>query len=90
MNSDAIQLALVILLSIGFLIMLTMSIILVSLMIAVMKNLKRISERADEATSNVAGIISTVSDKLAPIAASGIMAMLVKRFTGEKSGSKGK
>lgn len=88
MNSDAIQLALVILLSIGFLIMLIMSIVLVSLMIAVMKNLKRISDRADAATSDVAGIISTVSEKLAPLAASGIMTLLVKRFTQSKRGSK--
>jgi hypothetical protein len=83
-----VEFALVILLSIGFLILIVLSIILVSLMLAIMKNLKRISQRAEAATENVAGMAETLSRNLAPLAASGILGVLVKRFTGKRK-SKG-
>ncbi len=83
-----VEFALVVLLSVGFLILIVLSIILVSLMLAIMKNIKRISERAESATENVAGIAETISRNLAPLAASGILGMVVKKFTGKRK-SKG-
>ncbi len=83
-----VELILVILLSVGFLTLIILSIILVSLMIAIMRNLKRISDRAEVATTNFASFAETLSSKVAPLAASGIIGMLVKRFT-RKRGEKG-
>ncbi|HVQ44646.1 MAG TPA: hypothetical protein VMT30_06820 [Candidatus Saccharimonadia bacterium] len=62
-----------------------MSIVLVSLMVAIMRNLKRISERAESATSSVANLAETFGRKLGPLAASGILGMLIKRFTSKRA-----
>lgn len=83
-----VELVLVILLSIGFLTLIILSIILLSVMLAIMKNLRRIAERAETATSSVAGIAETFGRKLAPLAASSLLALVMKRFTGTKSKGK--
>jgi hypothetical protein len=75
-----IETILIILLSAGFVVLLVLSIILVSLAIAVMKNVKRISERAEEATGNVAEIAANLSRRLAPLAFSGVAAAVMKFF----------
>lgn len=75
-------------LSIGFLTLIIMSIILVTLMIAIMRNLKRISERAEVATSSVASVAESLSRKVAPLAFSGLVGMLIKRFGGDSKSSK--
>ena len=53
-------------------------------MLSIMKNLKRIAERAESATSNVASIAETFGRKLAPLAASGIMGLIMKKFNSKK------
>ncbi len=85
---NTVELVLVVLLSVGFLTLIVLSIVVLSLMLAIMKNLKRISDRAESATSNVAGIIESLSSKLAPIALSGLVGAIMKRFSG-KHQSKG-
>jgi hypothetical protein len=80
---NTIELILVVLLSVGFLTLIIMSIILVTLMLAIMKNLKRIAERAESATTSVAGIAETFGRKLGPLAASGVLGLIMKRFTGK-------
>ncbi len=77
-----VETILIIILAIGFFTLLVLSIILVSIMIAIMKNVKRISDRAEEATSNVAEIIATVSSKIAPFALSGLTAAAMRWFKG--------
>jgi len=81
---DNVELAWVIILSIGFLVLIILSIILISLMIAVMRNVKRISERAEEATSNVADLAAIVGKKVAPFAVSAVAAAAMRRFRGKK------
>lgn len=81
---NTVELALVILLSVGFLTLIILSIIVVSLMLSIMKNLKRIAERAETATNNVASVAESFSRKLAPLAASGILGLIMKRFTNKK------
>jgi hypothetical protein len=58
-------------------------------MLAIMKNLKRIAERAESATSSVAGIAETFGRRLGPLAASGIMGLILKRFKSDNN-KKGK
>ena len=83
-----VEFTLLVLLSVGFFILIVLSIIVVSLMLSIMKNLKRISQRAEDATENVAGIAESISRTIAPLAASGILGVLVKRFTSKRK-SKG-
>lgn len=81
---NTVELILVIILSAGFLTLIVLSIILVSLMLAIAKNLKRIAERAESATSSVAAVAESVGRKLAPLAASGLLGLLMKRFSSKK------
>lgn len=57
-----------------------LSIVLVSIMIAIMKNVQRISARAEEATSNIADVATAIGSRLAPLAASGLVAAAVRWF----------
>jgi hypothetical protein len=75
---------LVILLAVGFLALLTLSIILLTMMIAIMKNVRRISQRAEEASANAAEVVSMMGKKFAPIAASTVVAAIMRRFRGKK------
>lgn len=77
---NTVETVLVVLLSVGFLSLLILGIILISIMIAIMKNVKRISDRAEEATSNVAELAATIGRKVAPLAFSGLAGAAVKWF----------
>lgn len=77
---NTIEIILVMLLGVGFLILIILSIALVVLMLAIMKNLKRIAERAESATNNVAGVAETITRRLGPLAASGLLGLVMKRF----------
>ena len=78
---NTVELVLFILLSVGFLTLIILSIILVSLMLSIMKNLKRIAERAETATNNVASVAESIGRKVAPLAASGLMGLIMKQFS---------
>jgi hypothetical protein len=80
---NTVETALVILLAVGFVTLLVLAIILVSIMIAIMKNVKRISDRAEAVTSNAADIAAMVSQKLAPFAFSTAFAAALRRFRGK-------
>jgi len=76
--------ALVIILSLGFLTLLILGIILTAILIAITRNIKRMSERAVEATGNIAEMASMVTSRLAPLALSGIFAAVVRWFKSRK------
>ena len=79
-----VETVLVILLAVGFLTLIILSIILVSITLAVMKNVKRISDRAEEATANVSELAALLGRKVAPLAVSAMVAAMVRRFRGKK------
>lgn len=79
-----VELAWVIILSVGFLVLIVLSIILVSLMIGVMRSVRRISQRAEEATANISELAALVGKKVAPFAMSAAMAAAMRRFRGKK------
>jgi hypothetical protein len=81
---NTVETVLVILLSVGFLTLLILSIIVVSLMLAVMRNVKRISDRAEEVATNAADIAAMVGKRVAPIAVSTVVAAALRRFKGKK------
>ncbi len=79
-----VEIILVVLLSVGFLTLLILGIVLVSILIAIMRNIKRVSQRAEEATSNVAEMTAMLTRRIAPLALSGVVAAAVKLFRGKK------
>jgi cell division protein FtsL len=79
-----VETVLVIMLAIGFLVLLILSIIVASLMLGVMRNVKRISERAEEAAANVSDLTAMVGKRVAPIALSAAIAAAMRRFRSKK------
>ena len=77
---NTVELVLVILLSIGFLTLLILGVVLISILIGIMRNVRRISQRAEEATTSVAELAGTLSSRLAPLAMSGLAAAAVRWF----------
>jgi len=84
MTVNNVETVLVIMLAIGFATLLVLSIILVSLMIAVMRNVKRVSQRAEEFTANASELASMVSQKVAPFALSAAVAAIARKFNKKK------
>ena len=84
MPVNTVEFALVVLLSLGFLTLLILSIILVSIMIAVMRNVKRVSERAEQVTANAADLAAMISQKVAPFALSAAVAAIARKLKGKK------
>jgi len=82
---NTVETALLIVLSVGMAALLILSIILVSIMIAVMKNVQKISERAEEATSNLNELFASLGRKVAPVAVSSILGAILRRFRTGKS-----
>lgn len=80
---NTVETALVIMLAVGFATLLILSIILVSIMIAIMRNVKRISQRAEEVTTNAASIADMIGKKIAPLAMSAVLAAVVRKFRGK-------
>jgi hypothetical protein len=80
---NIVETTLVIILSVGFLTLLILSIILVSIMLAIMKNVKRISERAENVTSSAANIAEMLGKKVAPLAVSALVAAVLRRVRGK-------
>jgi hypothetical protein len=77
---STIETVLVIMLGIGFFVLLVLAIIVLSLLIAIMRRMKRISERAEEATANISDAASLVSSKLAPVAISTLVGIITKKM----------
>jgi hypothetical protein len=75
-----IETILVILLSVGFIVLLTLSIILTTVLIGILKNVRRISEKAEEAAENMSDITAMVGRRVAPIAVSSVIAAVMNRF----------
>ena len=75
---------LVVFLSTALLIFLVLSIIVASLLIAILKDTRKIVERAEEATENFADITKMISSKVAPVAISAAIASLFKRSGKDK------
>lgn len=82
------QTILIIFLSVALLVFLILGIIVASLSIAILKNLKQVSQNAEETSNNIAALSSNlteiskmVSTKVAPFAVSAGIAAAIRRFT---------
>jgi hypothetical protein len=81
---NTVESILIILLSIGFIVLLVLSIILASLLVGVARNVKHISQRAEEAAENMSDLTAMVGKKIAPIALSAVVAAAMRRFRSKK------
>lgn len=75
---------LVIFLSAALLLFLILGIVLVSIAINILRNVKRIAQRAESATANVQELVAMVSQKVAPVAVSTAVAALLRRLKSKK------
>ena len=73
-----IQTILVILLSIGFLVLLIMGIAMVVILIKIMANIRRITQRLDETSENMGEMAKYVGKKVAPAALSALGSVLIR------------
>lgn len=71
---------LVIFLSAALLVFLILGIVVVSIAISILKNVKRIAQRAEETTANMSDLVEMVGKKVAPVALSAAVAAAMRRF----------
>ncbi len=71
---------LVILLAATLFILLVLSIVVISLFLKILGNVRRISEKAEEVTDNFGDIAAMVGKKVAPIALSAAVTAALRRF----------
>ena len=81
-----VETVLVIILAVGFIVLLTLSIIIASLVLAITRRMNRISQQAELATSNIADAAGLISSKLAPVAISTIVGLIAKKFNTSQKG----
>lgn len=81
---NTVETILVILLSVGFLVLLTLSIIIASLLIAIIRRMNRITQKAELATNNLSDAAAKLSSKIAPVALTTILGFLTKKFKSRK------
>lgn len=70
------QTILVILLSIGFLFLLVMSSIVVFLLIKILQNIRRVTQRVDETSENMGEMVKYVGRKVGPAAVTALGSIL--------------
>ncbi len=79
------EVILVFALGIVLLLFLILGIVATVMVIIILRNLKRISERAEQTTDNVADLVKLATERIAPAAISSLAAAAVKWFMGSKA-----
>ena len=75
-----VETILVVFLSVALLVFLILGIVLITIFIGILRNVRRISQRAEEASTSFADIAQMVSNKVAPVALSAAIAAALRRF----------
>lgn len=71
---------LVIFLSAALLVFLILGIVVASIFIAILRNIRRISQRAEETTASIAEIAQLVGKRVAPVALSAAVMAALRKF----------
>lgn len=79
-----VESVLVIILAVALLLLLVLGIAMAVLAVGILKNLKHISQKAEETTASFADIASMVGKKVAPLALSAAIAAALRRFKSKK------
>ena len=80
-----VELVLLIVLGVGFLILLILAIIISFIIVKIMQNLRRISTKAEAATDNLSSTLKVVAKRVAPMAVTTIIGMIIKKLNTKKS-----
>ena len=81
-----IESTLLILLSIGFLVWVVIAIAIALIIMKILQNVRRVSEKAELATDNLNQALRVISKKVAPMALSSLMGMAVSKLKKHKKG----
>jgi len=79
-----VESVLVIILAVALLLLLTLGIVMAALAVGILKNVKHISQKAEETTANFADIAAMVGKRVAPVALSAAIAAAMRRFKSKK------
>jgi hypothetical protein len=74
------QTILVVLLSVGFIILTTLSIIFMYILIRILRSIRHIAEKAEETSQDISGTVKAVGKKIAPMALSTLAAAAFRKF----------
>jgi len=79
-----VESVLVIILAVALFLLLVLGIFAAILTVGILKNVKHISQKAEETTASFAGIATMVGKKVAPVALSAAIAAAIRRFKSKK------
>lgn len=79
-----VESVLVIILAVALFLLLVLGIIMAALAVGILKNVKHISQKAEETTASFADIASMVGKKVAPVALSAAIAAAMRRMKSKK------
>lgn len=74
------QTFLIVLLSVGFVILTTLSIVFMYILIRILRSVRHIAEKAEETTDDISGTVKKIGKKLAPLALSTLAAAAAGKF----------
>ncbi len=75
---------LIVVLGVAFALFLILSIALIVIIIGIVKNIRHITQKAEETTDSFADIAVMIGKKVAPVALSAVAATALKRLRGKK------
>jgi len=79
-----VESVLVIILAVALLLLLALGIVVAALAVGILKNVKHISQKAEETTASFADIASMIGKKVAPVALSAAIAAAMRRLKSKK------
>jgi predicted Holliday junction resolvase-like endonuclease len=82
---STIELVLLIVLGVGVFILLILAIVIAFIIVKIMQNLRRISSKAEAATDNLSSTLKVVAKRVAPVAATTIIGMVLKKLSNKKT-----
>jgi Na+-transporting methylmalonyl-CoA/oxaloacetate decarboxylase gamma subunit len=81
---NSVESILLVVLGVAFAVLLILSIVLVVIIIGIVKNIRHITQKAEETTDSFADIAVMIGKKVAPVAFSTAAAVALRRFRGKK------
>lgn len=80
----SVETILLVILGIAFALMLTLTIVLIVIVIGIVKNVRHITQKAEETTDSFADIAVMIGKRAAPVALSAVAAAAMRRFRSRK------
>ncbi len=81
---DATTNVLLILLAAGYILLLVLAIAFVIILITILRQVKRITDKAERTTDNLSGLIVSMGKRVAPVAMSAAVAAILRKFKSKK------